>query len=83
MIVGVVTDVGGKLVENAIVQIVDDTGLPARAMKTNALGQFYTATPLGVGSYQIEVEKDGLTYAPQSLQISNALIPPFEIRATS
>ena len=83
MIVGVVTDVGGKLVENAIVQIVDGTGLPARAMKTNALGQFYTATPLGVGNYQIEVEKDGLTYAPQSLQIDNALIPPFEIRATA
>jgi hypothetical protein len=83
MIVGVVTDGGGKLVENAIVQIVDPTGLPARAMKTNALGQFYTATPLSPGTYQVEVEKDGLTFTPQGIAIKDALVPPFEIRAST
>src|SRR5690606_27933025 len=54
LIVGVATSKDGKLVEGAIVQVLDPTGLPARAMKTNALGQFATSTPLAPGTYRIE-----------------------------
>ena len=40
LIVGITTGKDGKLIEGAIVQVLDASGVPARAMKTNALGQF-------------------------------------------
>jgi hypothetical protein len=58
-------------------------GIPQRAMKTNALGQFYTATPLATGSYTIHVENDDHTFTPQALNIGGSIIAPFELRATS
>lgn len=81
IVVGMVVDVAGKMVENAIVQIVNKSGIPARAIKTNSLGQFYTSTPLGEGDYAIEVEKDGLTFNPVGLAVKNKLIPPLLIRS--
>jgi len=82
LITGIVVNSGGKLVENAIVQIVDQTGVPARAIKTNSLGRFFTSTPLGPGTYTIEVDISGLHFTPQQLVVSNAVIPPFELRAS-
>jgi len=83
LVVGVATTPDGKLVEGAIVQILDASGLPARAIKTNALGQFATSTPLSPGNYTIEIESDGHAFTPQQLIINNSIIPPFEIRASS
>lgn len=83
LVVGAVVDSGGKLVENAIVELVDASGIPQRAMKTNPLGQFYTATPLATGTYTIHIEKAGLAFTPQQLTITTAITPPFELRATS
>lgn len=83
LIVGVTTTKEGKLVEGAIVQVLDSTGVPARAMKTNALGQFATSTPLNPGTYRVEVEADGHTFPAQQLVINNSIVQPFEIRALS
>lgn len=83
LITGVVVDQTGKLVENAIVQIVSADGIPARAMKTNSLGQFYTSTPLGKGTYVIEVEKSALNFAPQQLVVNDTILSPIELHATS
>lgn len=83
LVSGVVVNQDGKLVENAIVQIVENGGLPARAMKTNSLGQFYTSTPLSPGSYLIEVDKDGLSFPPQQITINDAIFSPIELRANS
>lgn len=83
LIVGVATSPAGKLVEGAIVQVLDPAGVPARAMKTNALGQFATSTPLSPGTYRIEVESDGYTFPAQQLVVNNTIIQPFEIRALS
>lgn len=83
LIVGVATTKDGKLLEGAIVQVLDPAGTPARAMKTNVLGQFATSTPLSPGTYTIEVDSDGHSFSPQQLIVQNKLIPPFEIRATS
>lgn len=83
LVVGVATAPDGKLVEGAIVQILDASGLPARAIKTNALGQFATSTPLSPGNYTIEIEADGVSFTPQQLIINNSIISPFEIRANS
>ena len=83
LVTGIVIDQVGKLVENAIVQIVDQSGVPARAIKTNSLGRFFTSTPLGPGTYTIEVDRTGLLFTPQQLIVSDAVIPPFELRATA
>ncbi|MFZ2199740.1 MAG: PrgI family protein [Microgenomates group bacterium] len=83
LITGVVVDQGGKLVENAIVQIVSSDGIPQRAMKTNSLGQFYTSTPLTPSSYIIEVDRMGLTFAPQSLVVNNTILSPIELQASN
>jgi hypothetical protein len=81
LITGVVVDKDGKLVENAIVQIVEAGGIPARAMKTNSLGQFYTSTPLSPGTYVIEVDKENLSFPPQQITINDTVIRPIELRA--
>ena len=83
LIVGITTDLAGKLVEGAIVQVLDSTGVPARAMKTNALGQFATSTPLSPGTYRLEVESDGHTFPAQQLVINDTIIQPFEIQANA
>lgn len=83
LITGVVVDNENKLVENAIVQIVENGGIPARAMKTNSLGQFYTSTPLSPGTYLIEVDKENLSFSPQQITINNTILSPIELRASS
>lgn len=83
LIVGVTTSPEGKLLENVIVQVIDQSGIPARALKTNALGQFATSTPLNPGTYRIEAEQDGHTFPSQQLVINDSIIQPFEISATS
>jgi hypothetical protein len=83
LITGAVVDKDGKIVENAIVQIVSADGIPARAMKTNSLGQFYTSTPLNPGTYIIEVDKMGVTFAPQQIVVNNTILSPIELRTTT
>ncbi len=83
LIVGITTSKDGKLIEGAIVQVLDSSGVPARAMKTNALGQFATSTPLSPGTYRIEVEADGHTFPAQQLVINDTIIQPFEITASA
>ncbi len=81
LVTGVLVDQNDMLVENAIVQIVSSDGIPARAMKTNSLGQFYTSTPLGKGTYIIEVDKAGVNFTPQQIIINDTILSPFELRA--
>lgn len=83
LVTGVVVDQNDKLIDNAIVQILSADGIPARAMKTNSLGQFYTSTPLGEGIYVIEVDKEGLNFAPQKITINNTILSPIELRSTT
>jgi hypothetical protein len=83
VVVGMVLDHMGKIVEHAIVEIQDELGMPVRALKTNTLGQFFASTPLQKGTYTLSVEKDGLVYEPQMLTVSDTIIDPLEIRASS
>lgn len=83
LVTGAVVDKDGKIVENAIVQIVSADGIPARAMKTNSLGQFYTSTPLTPGTYVIEVDKLGINFAPQKIVVNDTILSPIELRTTS
>ena len=56
LIVGIVKDPRGNILQNILVEVKDKEGIPARAFRTNSLGQFASATPLSNGSYTIEFE---------------------------
>ncbi|MBN1263414.1 MAG: PrgI family protein [Candidatus Pacebacteria bacterium] len=81
IIVGMVLNREGKIVENAIIEIRDREGLPVRALRTNRLGQFQIVTPLSNGTYEIEVEKEELVFDIIKLNLTGEIVPPIEIRA--
>lgn len=78
---GAVFNADGRLVAGAIIEIRDSNRLPVRALKTNKLGQFSIATPLADGVYELEIEKEGLTFDILKLEAKGSIIPPIEIRA--
>ncbi len=81
IIVGMILDSGGKIVEGAILEIRNAQGLPVRALKTNRLGQFLIVTPLENGPYEIEVEKEGYHFDIIKIEAKGEIIKPIEIRA--
>jgi len=56
VITGIVKDPRGNPLSNILVEVKDEQGNAVRAFKTNALGQFASATPLSNGSFTIEFE---------------------------
>jgi hypothetical protein len=56
LIIGIVKDPRGNVLPNILVEVKDKDGMPARAFRTNALGQFASATPLANGTYQVTFE---------------------------
>jgi hypothetical protein len=81
VISGMVTDLQGKIIDNAIIEIKDKNHKPVRALKTNKLGQFAIATSLKEGQYIIEVDKDGYQFEPVIVQAQGEIIPPVLIKA--
>lgn len=81
LIVGMVTDKEGKIVEGAIVEIQDASGNPARVLKTNPLGQFKSSTQLSSGKYLIITEKEGYVFDRISLDLTGQLVQPIKILA--
>ena len=69
------------LVEGAILEIRNSQGIPVRALKTNKLGQFQIATSLDNDIYEIEVEKEGLSFDIIKIEAKGEIIAPIEIRA--
>jgi hypothetical protein len=56
VITGIVKDPRGNPLPNILVEVKDEQGNAVRAFKTNALGQFASATPLTNGNFTIEFE---------------------------
>jgi len=83
IISGVLKDPQRKLLPNIIITIKDKSGLPLRALKTNKLGQFATATPLSNGTYLLEVEDPLKRFVFNTLEISlsGKILMPVEIIA--
>ncbi|HWS23249.1 MAG TPA: PrgI family protein [Anaerolineales bacterium] len=81
VIVGMVIDPAGKIVPEAIVEVIDQSGLPARATKTNQLGQFFSTTPLKRGTYYINIDKPGLNFDTIELQLTGQVVEPLKIQA--
>lgn len=80
-VVGMVLDQNSTPLPNAIVEILTSDGLTARAVKTNALGQFFIATPLAAGNYFISADREGYQFATKQLNVTDTVIDPIEIRA--
>lgn len=81
LVVGQVIDSRGMIIENAILEIKDSEGRPARALKSNKLGHFMIVTPLSNGKYEIITEKDGFTFEPISFEARGDIIPPVFVKA--
>jgi len=80
-LVGMVLNPNNDLLNDTIIEIQTEAGQVARAVKTNALGQFFVTTPLANGTYTIQAEKDGYQFSPLQLLLSGEVIPPLEIRS--
>ncbi len=79
IISGVVVDLEDKPLTGAIVEINTDTNQPVRALRTNQHGQFTIATPLSQGTYLISADKDDYQIAPQSITVTDQLVPPITL----
>lgn len=80
-IVGMVLTPGNELITDAIVEIQTLGGQIIRAVKTNALGQFFVSTPLKSGDYVLSVEKSDFQFTPQQINLTGGLVAPLEIRS--
>src|SRR3989344_1231941 len=56
IIIGIIKDPRGNVLPNVLIEVKDKDDNPVRAFKTNALGQFASATPLLNGTYTIWLE---------------------------
>ena len=81
LIGGVTLDKAGKILANVIIEILDKTNIPVRALKSNKLGQFFIATPLSDGIYQIQAEQEDQKFAIIKLEAKGEVIPPLKIQA--
>lgn len=78
-LVGMVLSANKELIPGAIVEIQTPDGQVARAVKTNALGQFFVTTPLRNGKYNILAEKDDYQFQPQNIELKGKIVDPLEI----
>ncbi len=83
VIVGMATDVSGKIVDGVIVEVQDEHGNPSRVLKTNSLGQFKTTTPLASGRYLIIAEKDGYNFDRVNIDLKGEIVQPVKIIANN
>ncbi|MBI2190204.1 MAG: PrgI family protein [Candidatus Levybacteria bacterium] len=84
LITGVVKDPRGNVLPNILVEIKDKEGNPARAFKTNGLGQFASSTPLLNGVYTIIFEdlKGEHKFDAIELAANGGVLMPLEIRSS-
>jgi len=83
IVVGMVLTPQHDLVNDAIVEVKNQEGTTIRAVKTNALGQFFISTPLPLGDYFIVTEKDDMAFTPIQLPINDTVVHPVEIRSNA
>lgn len=81
LIAGIVKDPRGNVLPNILVEVKDKDDNPVRAFKTNALGQFISATQLLNGTYTILFEdpKKQQRFDTIELTADGTILPPLEI----
>lgn len=78
---GLVADASGVPLEGAIVTVRDEHGVPVRALKTNKLGQFLSATPLPSGIYTLDIDGAGMNFEPLRLNFAGEVLAPLSIKS--
>lgn len=81
VISGIVKDPRGNPLPNILVEVKDAQSNAVRAFKTNALGQFASATPLNNGDYTIEFEdsREQNKFDTVGFKANNEIILPIEV----
>lgn len=82
VVLGIVKDPRGKVLQNILVEVVDENETPVRAFKTNALGQFASATPLSNGNYTIYFEDPQKKHEFDTIKITldgKSIFNPLEV----
>ncbi len=80
-LVGMILSKNNDLLSDSIVEVQTLEGGIERAVKTNALGQFFITTPLNEGEYNVVIEKEGYVFQPMRIEIDGSIIQPIEIRS--
>jgi hypothetical protein len=80
-LVGMILTPNNELIPEAIVEVRDDNNRVVRAVKSNALGQFFITTPLKSGSYSVVVEHDRYQFSPIAVSLQDEVVDPIEIRS--
>lgn len=81
IIVGMVLTPLDKIVPGAIIEIINQNGETARALKSNKLGQFFCASQLKNGQYQIKIEHPQFKFDTINIKVEGKIIPPIKIKA--
>lgn len=81
-LVGLTISQDNHIIDGVLVEI-KKNGQTIRATKSNKLGQFMFARPLDNGVFQILAEKEGLTFAQYSLELTGEIIRPLKIQSQS
>ncbi|OGD62771.1 hypothetical protein A2160_04935 [Candidatus Beckwithbacteria bacterium RBG_13_42_9] len=81
LITGMVVTMEDRLLPNSIVEICNSQNQTVRAFKTNKLGQFFIATPLSDGDYEIRMEHPEYGFDIIKFKAEGKIIPPIKIRA--
>jgi hypothetical protein len=81
IITGIVKDPRGNPLPNILVEVKDGQGNAVRAFKTNALGQFASATPLTNGDYTIEFEdpREQNKFDTTTFKAGGEIVLPIEV----
>jgi hypothetical protein len=81
VLTGIVKDPRGNPLSNILVEVKDEQGNAVRAFKTNALGQFASATPLSNGSFTIEFEdpREQNKFDKTAFKAGGEIILPIEV----
>lgn len=84
LLTGIVKDPRGNILPNILIEVKDKDGNPVRAFKTNALGQFASATPLTNSTYTIDFEdpKGANKFDTIELPVTGDVILPIEVIST-
>lgn len=78
---GLVASPIGVPLDGVIITVRDRDGVPVRALKTNKLGQFLSATPLLTGDYTLEIEGQQNRFEPVTISLKGEVVSPLEIKA--
>jgi hypothetical protein len=81
VLVGMVTEMNGKIIDGAIIEIQDERGNPSRVLKTNSLGQFKTTAPLANGKYLVITEKESFKFDRVDILLEGKTVEPIKIKS--